>query len=294
MLEVAFFGLGVWGRLLKDKLRDNNKTIPMYFCDIDKRKKSLLKGQNHIQNFTTDYRKIKNPDVAIVATYPQSHPEIAEYSLEEGADVFVEKPAACSVEEIDNLRKTAENQGRKIAVGFQENYNNPHIKSILGNREIIEVVDHRNIKDPHLSNRLAGCHLVDDVPFIHNIESLNYLYGIKTDSIRTLWLSENSLASEFECENGVRGKEICNWVDDKTDRYVEFKTPEGNIYVELGMNLKVTDISKSYEIPIGDKVGMLINDFIDSINNNREPRTSLQDENVFKTHVDTLKIIGRC
>jgi len=58
------------------------------------------------------------PDAVCISTYPDTHAKYALAALEAGADVFLEKPVAESVEECRHVVDTALRLGRKLVVGY--------------------------------------------------------------------------------------------------------------------------------------------------------------------------------
>ncbi|AGT09891.1 Gfo/Idh/MocA family protein [Paracoccus aminophilus] len=62
--------------------------------------------------------EVTAPDVAVIATYSDSHAEYAIAALQSGADVFVEKPLATTVADAERVVRVAEETGRKLVVGY--------------------------------------------------------------------------------------------------------------------------------------------------------------------------------
>ncbi len=58
------------------------------------------------------------PDLAVIATYTDTHAEYAIAAMEAGAHVFVEKPLAMTVEEARRVVDCAIATGRKLVVGY--------------------------------------------------------------------------------------------------------------------------------------------------------------------------------
>lgn len=58
------------------------------------------------------------PDVAVIATYSDSHAEYAIAAMRAGAHVFVEKPLATTVEDAQRVADVAAETGRKLVVGY--------------------------------------------------------------------------------------------------------------------------------------------------------------------------------
>ena len=58
------------------------------------------------------------PDLAVIATYTDTHADYAVAGLEAGAHVFVEKPLAMTVAEAERVVDAARVNGRKLVVGY--------------------------------------------------------------------------------------------------------------------------------------------------------------------------------
>jgi predicted dehydrogenase len=59
-----------------------------------------------------------SPDLAVIATYSDSHADYACAAMEQGAHVFVEKPLATSVADARRVVDCARANGRKLVVGY--------------------------------------------------------------------------------------------------------------------------------------------------------------------------------
>ena len=62
------------------------------------------------------------PDLVCVATYSDSHADYAIAAMENGADVFVEKPLAANLREADALVRLAEQRSLVLHTGHQERF----------------------------------------------------------------------------------------------------------------------------------------------------------------------------
>jgi len=58
------------------------------------------------------------PDAVAICTYPETHHELTRKALHAGLHVFVEKPLAGSVEEAEDIVRTAGEAGRAVVVGY--------------------------------------------------------------------------------------------------------------------------------------------------------------------------------
>ncbi len=59
-----------------------------------------------------------NADAVAICTYPDTHHEFTRRALQAGLHAFVEKPLAGSVEEAEDIARTAMETGRKVVVGY--------------------------------------------------------------------------------------------------------------------------------------------------------------------------------
>jgi len=120
VLSVGIIGLGNMGMLHLRNCRhvDGVKVVSV----ADKSKKALKKADAlGVKNLFTNYQDLlKGPpkvDVAIIALPNFLHFESVQRALEEGVDVFVEKPLASTVEECEKIVRLVEKSGRKLMVG---------------------------------------------------------------------------------------------------------------------------------------------------------------------------------
>ncbi|TCL01180.1 putative dehydrogenase [Shimia isoporae] len=70
--------------------------------------------------FTDFYEALDacKPDIAVIATYSDSHADFAIAAMESGAHVFVEKPLATTVADAQRVVDCAKRLGRKLVVGY--------------------------------------------------------------------------------------------------------------------------------------------------------------------------------
>jgi len=60
----------------------------------------------------------RQPDLAVIATYSDSHADYAVAAMDAGAHVFVEKPLATTVADAERVVAKARQAGRKLVVGY--------------------------------------------------------------------------------------------------------------------------------------------------------------------------------
>jgi len=120
MIKVGVIGLGRMGMLhLMNCLQmDGVKVVAV----ADRSKKALKKAESlGVGRLYTDYHDLlnhsSNMDVVILSLPNFLHFESIKLALENGLDVFVEKPMANTVEECREIVKLVEKSGRKSMVG---------------------------------------------------------------------------------------------------------------------------------------------------------------------------------
>ncbi len=74
--------------------------------------------QAYPQFQTMDEGLALNPDLVVIATYADSHADLAVQAMKAGAHVFVEKPLATTVADAVRVADTARRTGRKLVVGY--------------------------------------------------------------------------------------------------------------------------------------------------------------------------------
>ena len=119
MIRVGIIGYGNWGpNLVRNFSTAEGSQVDMV-CDMNQQAlKKVRKTYPNIQ-VTTDYNElIKDPniDVVAVATPVFTHYELAKKALEEGKNIFVEKPFTHTCAEGEELIELAEKKNLKIMV----------------------------------------------------------------------------------------------------------------------------------------------------------------------------------
>jgi len=221
-------------------------------CDISPQK---LKHSLDVQLFS-DYRELIDsacPDIIIVATPTQTHFDITKFSLEKGANVFVEKPIVVHSKEFAQLLKIAKNKKLNLMAGHIERYNPVSLKL----NEILS--DHKQSKKTFQFTRIQrhDPRINDDIiidKLIHDLDLSFFLFGEikkyrilehKKKSGRVqelkLWIENNNSAGEI----------FVSWLKgDNISRGVKLNTED--IFIEgdfLKKTLKINDTFIKCDVP---------------------------------------------
>ncbi len=129
-LIIGHVGVGGQGmRHVRDvkKFSGDNKTTQVAVCDVWEKRKDLAKA--YIEKDTdwkvdayADHRKLverKDIDAVFIATVDHWHAQVAIDALENGKDVYVEKPFTRYLDEAFRVHDVAKKVGKKVQVGSQ-------------------------------------------------------------------------------------------------------------------------------------------------------------------------------
>jgi predicted dehydrogenase len=126
-INVAVIGTGGRGGYVADRFDKYGKDVKPGACQIvgvcDVYQKRVTAGKERFKVMgTLDYREIlanKEVDAVIVATPDHWHAKIALEAMDQGKDVYLEKPMCHTVEEVKALISTVKETGRVVQVGSQ-------------------------------------------------------------------------------------------------------------------------------------------------------------------------------
>lgn len=147
---------------------------------------TVLAKKFNIANSTTDNNSIlndKDVDLVMVTTRHNSHASLVVQALDHGKHVFVEKPLALNLTELDQIIEAAERSRRTVTVGFNRRFAPLAVKMkmLLGNSgSPMNIVATMNagfipgnvwVHDMEVGGgRIIGeaCHFIDLISFITN------------------------------------------------------------------------------------------------------------------------------
>ena len=136
-LKTALIGSGWWGKnILKEAIAAGRSKV-VALCDVDAQ--TLEVAADQVNDLTggkpktyKDYRELlqkEKPEIAIVATPDHWHALQSIEALKAGANVFVEKPTAHTVNESRALLKTARETGKAVQVGLHRRIGPHHVSA---------------------------------------------------------------------------------------------------------------------------------------------------------------------
>lgn len=144
MIILAQIGCGYWGPNLLRSFSANNNCRVKYLLDSSQERRRYV-SQNFpltvaVESITTI---LEDPEVqgVIIATPAESHFRLAKQAMLAGKHVFVEKPLATKVSEVDELGKISSTLGLIVMVGHTFLYNQAvrYVKSLIDNGDLGDV-----------------------------------------------------------------------------------------------------------------------------------------------------------
>lgn len=246
-IQAAVIGVGYLGQFHAEKYSLLEQSELVAVCDIDTARCHEIAKTYHTQAIT-DYRKLIGQVDAVSIVVPTSqHFSVAQFFLEHGVHVLIEKPITTTIEEAEQLIKIARENKAIIQVGHLERFNNA-IKALdnyLSSPRFIE-----SIRLAPFKLRGSDVNVVLDV-MIHDIDIIQ---SVVKSNIRHISASGASVLTPYidiinariEFENGCVANVTASRVSLKTERTLRIF--QHDCYIGLDLDKKRLSIHRK-----GDK-----------------------------------------
>ena len=155
-VRVGVIGCGAQGKNHLRVIKELGTEIAVVsaFCDLSPERLESAKEMWPQARVTNDFKEMLAPgelDLAIVATMPNTHMQMALAALEAEADVLCEKPFMRNLEEAVAVLDTAEQLGRQVQLGTNMRY-------MAISRYLHDLVASGEVGTPVFS-KVWGCHV---------------------------------------------------------------------------------------------------------------------------------------
>jgi len=316
-MKVGIIGLGYWGPNLVRNFLGHDDVEEVYACDQRPERLKFIKSKFPAVKISGDSNEILKGDCDIVgiATPVDTHYAIAKKALENGKNIWVEKPFTSSVSEAEDLIETAETNGVKIFVDHTFIYTGAvkKMKELVNSGELGNVLHFDSVRinlglfqrdvnviwdlAPHdlsIMNYVISEHKVSAVS-AHGIANYNGKENIAHISI---YFEDNCFAhfhvnwtSPVKIRKMIVGGDKKMLVFDDMENFekikvydagVEMNTP-GSIYEAL-VQYRIGDMY-SPKIPQTEALAAGVDEFIKAIDENRQPLTN------GRSGLDVVKIL---
>lgn len=255
MKNIAVIGGGYWG---KNLVRNFHKIGALHtICDTDDKLLAKLKKnypdvhcEKNFDNILTD----KSISGVVISTPASSHYELVKKSLENGKNVFVEKPFTTSLKEAEELAELAQKKKLILMVGFTFLYNSAV-------RKVKEIIDSGELGDIYYiySQRLNLGIVRRDVNVWwnlapHDVSIVNYWLNQKAKSVNGLGVSfiqkgiDDFVSANIKFENGTAAVIHVSWLDPhKIRQMTVVGSKKMIIYDDVSSDMKVQIYDKGID-----------------------------------------------
>lgn len=123
-VRLALVGAGQFGRFILQAAREVPQVVPVIVADAVADRATQVAGDVGCRATTVEEAlRASDADVAVIATPPHAHAELAVEALRAGKDVFCEKPLGITAGQAAQVRALAESLGRVVVVDHVLRYN---------------------------------------------------------------------------------------------------------------------------------------------------------------------------
>lgn len=267
-------------------------------CDLNPIRMNEIADQYGIEQRFTDYRLMVQqvvPDAVYAIGPPHLMYDVWVWCLEQGVNLYIEKPLGTSLHQADALAWLADRHGCVTQVGFQRRASplgNVLRDACLARGPIYQasVRFHKNAPTPFLG---AADHILDDT--VHAIDTLRWLCGGEvvevTPATRRLGVPDiNVVSALLTFDNGAIGHLTNSWVSGRRIFGVEMHAPgicaeadlegEGRIFADgdvVGTPYDAAKVagSDAFNVLCGFRAKSA--DFLESVRTGRQPSSSFAD-----------------
>jgi len=255
MKNIAVVGGGYWG---KNLVRNFHKIGVLHtICDTDDKLLAKLKKNYpdvHCEKTFDSILTDKSISGVVISTPASSHYELVKKSLENGKNVFVEKPFTTSLKEAEELTELAQKKKLILMVGFTFLYNSAVLK-------VKELIDSGELGEIYYiySQRLNLGIVRRDVNVWwnlapHDVSIINYWLNQKAKSVNGLGVSfiqkgiDDFVSANIKFENGSAAVIHVSWLDPhKIRQMTVVGSKKMVIYDDVSSDMKVQIYDKGID-----------------------------------------------
>jgi predicted dehydrogenase len=123
LVKIGVIGTGHLGNLHAKFFKEieNCKLVGVFDKDSGRAEQAAL--EHNAKGYTSIDELLKDCDAVSIVTSTSAHYEIAKEALQEGKDIFIEKPITATIEEAEEVVELGNQKNLKIQVGHIERFN---------------------------------------------------------------------------------------------------------------------------------------------------------------------------
>lgn len=284
-LKIGLFGIGYFGMNYVRLLHNHPDAELVAICDANPKAFEKLKEQYPNAEYVTELKNVEL-DAIIICTPLSTHYDLAKMSLGLGKHTLVEKPMTDTVAKSIELISLAKEKNVKLVCGHTFIYNSlvRRVKKYIDDGslgKILYMTFHRTGKSPIRDD----CNSLADLS-THDISMA--LYWLEEMPKIVLSFGKSYLQTEIEdvCfttlefSNNIVAHLHSSWYEPRKQRCVTIVGSEKMlVFDDVAKTLVIYDGNYQYvqNIEYKEPLSEQVNDFIDSIINNRNPLVTGND-----------------
>lgn len=222
MIRIALIGLGSMGRNHYRILKSLGGRVEIAaLCDV-------IKHTEYEEPFYTDVEVMLDtvkPDAAIIVVPTFLHREVSMYCIDRGVHVFIEKPAASTIDDAKMIAKAVDKAGLKSCIGHVERFN-PVVQALKKELEGKEIYTMSLTRVGPFPPRIADVGVLTDLS-VHDIDLMRFITGrnilnkniFKSRKIHNH--HEDNAILSFELEEAIVVEILTNWLTPFKKRMIE-------------------------------------------------------------------------
>lgn len=257
--------------------------LEIVFCTRNNNKLKSLSNKYRISETvnTVDELINKKIEAAFIHTATESHIEIIEKLLKNDIHVYVDKPISYDYDESIRISELAKKQNKIFMVGFNRRFAPMYSRLRDSSPSIIKIQKNRVLKpkDPTVF-------ILDD--FIHVIDTIRFLAKDKLELLNVSALKKDNILYNVVVTLGNKNTTciaIMNKDNGLNEEILEYSISGEKTIVKNLNNSKIAsqNIEKSLEFNDWDTIlyrrgfDSIINEFISSVKNGKQPSPSIDD-----------------
>lgn len=312
-VKIAFIGCGgMANRVHYPSLASFPDVEIIAICDIDREKLNATGEKYNIERRYTDYRKMieeTSPDAVYAIGQPHIMYDIWKWCLEQGLNLYIEKPMGITIHQARALEYLAEKKGCITQVSFQRRAVPLLVKlreECLKKGPITHAICefYKCNIEPYLE---ARDHMMDDG--VHAIDTLRWMCGGEVKRILSVTKSVlvpdiNFISAILEFDNGSIGVMINSWTSGRRIFRVQMHSPgiwveadpedKGRLYADgdtIGIEYDTKEVAGSNEFYVYAGFQAKNREFIDCLKTKRQPSSNFSD--ALKTMEIAEKILAK-
>ncbi|WP_338000916.1 Gfo/Idh/MocA family oxidoreductase [Neobacillus terrae] len=295
-LKIGIIGLGDIAKKAYLPVLSEKEGIELVLCTRNEDTLNRLAEKYRIQEKvqTVDELLTKDIDAAFVSSATEAHFKMAEKLIENGINVYIDKPVSVSFQETERIVQLAKDKGVIAMVGFNRRFI-PRVKELKEHGKASLIIMQKNrFAAPDYVRRFV----VED--FIHVVDTLRFLMDTEVKDLKVEYLRKGEMLDNLVIQligDGCIAIGVMNRNGGVTEEIIEYMAGHDKYVVN---SLVETTHYHNKEISFtkfGDweptlyKRGFyqITDHFIDCVQNNKTPNPSIDDSYI--THEICERIV---